>query len=99
MNINVLIELLCQFGKFICLIGIAYCIAWCLYGKYQKGNKMKDGLYLVGVFILVALGYIFLLPIMIIASIMDCLRELLKTFLKLNLTYFVALKGITRKGK
>lgn len=48
---------------------------------------MKDGLYLVGVFILVALVYLLLLPIMIIASIIDCLATLLGTFLKLNLTY------------
>lgn len=66
----------------------------------QKGLKMKDGLYLVGVFILVALVYILLLPIMIIASIIDCLATLLGTFLKLNLTYVAGIeKALNEKEK
>ena len=53
---------------------------------------MNNVLYLVVVFILVALVYLLLLPIMIIASIMECLNALVKTFLSLNLTYFVGIK-------
>jgi hypothetical protein len=60
---------------------------------------MKDGLYLVGVFILVALVYILLLPIMIIASIIDCLATLLGTFLKLNLTYVAGIEKALNKRR
>lgn len=61
---------------------------------------MKDGLYLVGVFILVALVYILLLPIMIIVSIMDCFATLLGTFLKLNLTYVAGIeKALNERDK
>ena len=33
MNMDMVIELLCQLVKFIFLVGIAYWVGWCLYGK------------------------------------------------------------------
>lgn len=33
MNMDMVIEYLCNFGEFMCLIGFVYWVGWCLYGK------------------------------------------------------------------
>lgn len=42
MNMDVAIEYLYAFVKFICLIGMAYFVGWCLYGENDRKEKQNE---------------------------------------------------------